>query len=303
MRGLVLRRAGSVILGGLLLGAPLGATVGSAGASAQTTTTTTPCTSASYALNIAVTGGDSASSWSLTVNGQIDFTNDAATANLTLPSSFPFAPLAGANLQVVLVGGTVYAAVPPALQSYVGGASWVSIALPSTLNDQLNSLLGRVATWCGSGQSVVGALGAAPRHHHKHGSTSLGSSSIGGVPVTGTHVTKPSNTVTNALGLPSAWTGTGKGKGHHHRHGAGAAGSVNVWDDSEGQLTELSVETPQFTLTLTFSNVNQPVSITAPTGATPLPPSILSFLAGGSFGGGGSWGGGSSGEGSPGESD
>ncbi|HLI73102.1 MAG TPA: hypothetical protein VKU86_04425 [Acidimicrobiales bacterium] len=265
MRKLVRGRTGLVALGGLLFAAVIGPTVvpeaSSAQSGRQSSASSPPCASASYVL--AVSGsGQATQGWSLAANGQVDFINDAATANVTLPTAIPIPGLAGSDVQLVLVGGTAYASVPPALSGFVGGAPWVSVALPSSLDTVVNSVFPRLAAWCGNGQSVVSALG-------RHRGTSLGSTSIGGEPVTGTQIRSSSSKVSRALGLPR---GVGRA-----RHGGVP---VDVWDNGQGQLTALSVTLPSLSISLQLTNIDQPVSITAPTGAVPLSPSILSMIGG-----------------------
>ena len=268
MRRPVWGRKAFCVVGGLMLVAAVGPTALMASSSASASALSdsgAPCTSATYALT--VTGLSQATQgWSFSVSGQVDFANDAADAEITLPTSIPISALAGANVQLVFVGGTAYVSVPAGLSGFVGGASWVSIALPSSLNSTVDSLFSRLAAWCGNGQSIVNTLN---RHR---GTTSLGSSSIGGVEVNGMQVHSSSSKVTRALGLPR-----GFGKKKLVRLGGGRV-PVDVWDNAQGQLTELSVSLPSLSITLQLTNIDQPVSITAPAGAVALSPQILSLL-------------------------
>ena len=267
MRRFMFRRAGLAILGGVLLATSIGATATMTGASATTRSSTAanpPCTTATYAISVA----SKQSSFSLSISGQVDFATDAATANVTLPSNFPVSFLAGSTLQVVLVGGTAYVSVPPALSGFAGGASWISLALPSNLNGALDSVLTHLASFCANPQSTLGSMG-----RRRHGATSLGTSSIAGVPVKGLHLNAPSRRFKKTFGVTKT-VATGNW----------SVGSlpvpINVWVNGLGQLTQLSITLPDITITVTVTNIDQPVTITAPSGAVPLSPSVLGMLGG-----------------------
>jgi hypothetical protein len=270
-RGTYVRRAtkrtvGVVAIAGLLLGVGI-TTAGLSGASGSPVVpTTTPCTTASYALTVNVTP-PTKTAWSISVTGQVNFTTDAATANLTLPSSFPIAALAGTTLQAELVGATAYIAVPPALSAFVGGASWVSVALPSKLGTSLNGVFSHLAAWCGNAQSIVIGLGA-----HKGSTTSLGSSSINNVSANGTQVEQVGKRVSRALKLPPSIS----------KKAGGVFGNgklpIDVWANPQGQLVRLSITGSIGSVTLDVTNIDQPVSITPPSGAVPLSPSLLKMI-------------------------
>jgi hypothetical protein len=226
--------------------------------------TSPPCTSASYDLTVAATVGGN--SYSGSVKGQVDFVNDDLTANVTLPSNLPVPALAGATLQVDLVGGTAYVAVPPALAGFVGGAQWVSIALPAGLNGGIDGLLAKGAQWCANSQSLVRTLGRGPAV------TSLGTSA--NAPATsGVEVRVPGKRVLPALHVPRSLT---------NKSGVTFGTSsvpVDVWSSGHA-LEGMAINTPSVTIDLQLSNVNQPVTITAPAGAVPLPPGLLSLVGG-----------------------
>jgi hypothetical protein len=275
-----MRRFLLIALSGLLVGAVAGATAvpiaSSAARSAGTAASNPPCTSADYVVTVSLTT-PSSTIFSLSVSGQIDFVNDAATATLTLPSSFPVGFLAGTTLQAVLVGGTLYVAVPPALAAFVGGASWVSIALPSGLNSAVDGLLSHVATLCGNPQSIASSLST-----RRHPPKSLGSSSINGVPVTGMHLSPTDKKTSKALGLTHILTGAPS-------HFGGSTVPVNLWINGQRRLAQLETTLPNsnasygpfdVTVTVDFTNIDQPVTITAPAGAVPLPSSVTGFLGG-----------------------
>ena len=268
MRRFMFRRAGLAILGGILLATSVGATatMTSAGAAPRSATALNPpCTTATYAISLA---SQAQSGFSLSVSGQVDFSTDAATANVTLPSNFPVSFLAGSTLQVVLVGGTAYVSVPPALSGFVGGASWISLALPSTLNGALDEVLTHLASFCANPQSTLGTMGS-----RRHGATSLGTSSIGGVPVKGSHLNAPAKRFKKTFGVTKT-VATGNW----------SVGSlpvpINVWVNAQGQLSQVSITLPDITITVTVTNIDQPVTITAPSGAVPLSPSVLGMLGG-----------------------
>jgi hypothetical protein len=262
MRRTAARTIGVGLSTGLLLGVGLG-TAEISGASA--TSPTPPCTSASYALTINVTAP--ASTWAISVNGQVDFVNHSATASLTLPSTIPFAPLAGTTLQAEVVGGTAYVAIPPAFSGFLGGASWVSIALPSALSTGLNTLLDQGAAWCANSQSIVLALGS-----HGGLTTSLGSSTVNNESATGTRIQQLGKRIPRALKLPHSLT----------KKSMPVFGSsrmpVEVWSNGQGQLVNLSIDGVSGSITLNLTNVNQPVTITPPSGAVSLSPAFLKLL-------------------------
>ncbi len=268
-------RAGLVVVSGLVLGTGVGATALTTAAGAargtQAAASTPPCKTATYTIAVS-----SQSAWSLSISGQVDFSADAATADVTLPSSFPISFLAGSTVQLVLVGGTAYVSLPPALAGFVGGGSWVSIALPSGLNTALDGLLARLAGFCGSPQSTVGSLSA-----RRHSPTSLGSSSIGGVPVTGTHLNAPAKRFKKTFGVTKA-VASGQWQV------GGRPVPVTVWVNDQGQLAQASITLPNISITITVTNIDQPANIAAPPGATPLSPSLVSWL-GGFLGSGSGW--------------
>jgi hypothetical protein len=259
---------GMVVTAGVLLGVAIG-TVGLAAASgsrvaspraAHDTSSSAPCTSASYTLTVDVTP-PTGTALSISVTGQVDFVSEAVTASVTLPSSFPIAALAGTTLKAELVAGTVYVAVPASLSGFVGGAPWVSIAVPSTAATGLGTVFTDLASWCGNAQSIVSALDS-----HGGSTASLGSSSIDDVPATGTQVEQVGKRIPRMLKLPRSLT-----RGIFE----GGKAPIDVWADPQGQLVRLTIGG---TVTLTVTNIDQPVSITAPTGAVPLPQSFLKMF-------------------------
>ena len=228
--------------------------------------TSTPCTSASYTLTVDVSAGGS--SWSGSAAGQVDFVHDDLTANVTLPSNLPVPGLAGATVQLVLVGGTAYVGVPPALAGFVGGASWVSIALPTGINRGIDALLTKGAQWCANAQSLVRTLG-------RGGVVSSLRTTTGSTPSSGVEVRLPGKKVLPALHVPRSLT--------HKSSGTvfGTSGvPVDVWSSGQGHLEGLAINSPSASIDLELSNTNQPVDITAPVGAVPLSPSLLGLLGG-----------------------
>ena len=205
----------------------------------------------------------------MTVGGQIDFAHAAATAAVTLPANFPIGALAGTTENVVLVGGTIYLSVPTSLQGYVGGAQWVYVALPSSIDSAIGTLGNTLADWCGNGQSLVTLLGT-----HGVSTSSLGSSTTGGVTVSGRELKTTGRRLTKLS----------KAARHVDRSLPAVNGrtpvTVDLWTNSAGQLTQLTADLGSFTVTLSLTNINQPVSITAPAGAVMLPSSVLGLLGG-----------------------
>lgn len=262
MRRILVGAVALLLAGGTFLGL----SVGTAGArvTSSTKSVSAPCTSASYSLVLSVTG---TSFWTVSVNGQVDFTNDAATANIAFPTSFPIAALAGDDLQGTLVNGTGYVSVPAALSSYVNGDSWVSVALPSSVNTIVGSLFRDFAIACGNSQSVITLL--AP-HHGRGSTTALGNETINGVNASGTLFSQRAESVVGALKLKKLLGN--KGLAPLSR----VVLPVNVWSNPNGQLSEISTTldsaTPVdglsgFSLTLDITNIDQPLSISAPTGS------------------------------------
>ena len=262
MRRMAARTIGVGLSAGLLLGVGFG-TTGISEASA--TSSTAPCTSASYALTINVSAP--ASTWLISVNGQVDFVNHAATASLTLPSTLPFAPLAGATLQAELVGGTAYLAIPPAFSGFLGGASWVSVVLPSALSMGLNTVLDQGAAWCANSKSIVLALGS-----HGGVTTSLGSSTVNSESATGVKIQQVGKRIPRALKLPHILSKKSMSVFGNSRM------PVEVWSNGQGQLVNLSIDGLGGSITLNLTSVNQPVTIMPPSGAVPLSPGFLKLL-------------------------
>jgi hypothetical protein len=285
MRGSLLGRAGvgvlAVSLVALGTGSVLAGASGVHGSKAHKTSkgdvATAPCTSTDYSLAASVT--TASSTISVTGNGQVDFASDAATANVTLPASFPISILAGSTLQAEVVGGTVYVAVPPAFSKFVGGASWVSVALPTKLSSVVDGAFGLLAEGCANAQGVVKDL-----ESHGGTATSLGSSTIGGVPVTGTQVTLSAAHLAAALHVPAKLIGKipAKLRGEIGR----ITVPVDVWANSAGQVAQISADVhpdssgvTNLSVTVGLTGIDQPVSITAPSGAVPLSSSELKAVA------------------------
>jgi hypothetical protein len=268
MRRFTFRRSGLVVLAGVVLAASAGATATMTAASAAprpATATNAPCKTATYAISLA---SPTQSGFSLSISGQVDFSADAATANVTLPSNFPVSFLAGSTLQVVLVGGTAYVSVPAALSGFAGGASWISLALPANLNGALDGVLTHLASFCANPQSTLGTMGS-----RRHGATSLGTSSIEGVAVRGSHLNAPARRFKKTFGVTKAVS-----------TGNWSVGSlpvpITVWVNPQGQLSQVSITLPDITITITVTNIDQAVTIAAPSGAVPLSPSVLGMLGG-----------------------
>ncbi len=268
MRRATSRTVGVVMSAGVLVAVGIGATGLSAASGSQVrsssaarvTSAAAPCTSARYALTVDVKPKAS-TMWSISITGQVSFPVDAATADVTLPSSFPIAVLAGTTLQAELVGATVYVEVPAALSGFVGGAPWVSISLPPGLATKLSPAFTHLASWCGNARSIVAALGS-----HGGSTRSLGSASIDNVSVTGTQVTQVGKRITRILKLPRVLTSGIFGKGK---------APIEVWANAQGQLVRLTIGS---FVTLDVRNIDQSVSITAPTGAVSLPQGFLKLF-------------------------
>lgn len=238
----------------------------------------TPCSSTAYSLSLSFTtsGGTTTA---VPVSGQVSFATGAATAAIMIPSSFPFAALAGATEQVVLVGQTLYLAVPPSLSSFVGGALWASLQLPSAISHAVDTIGRSLADWCGSTSSLLGALEA-------RGGTATpeGSSTIGGVSVNETQVTIP------AKGLAILAKVVRPIDPQIVSQAGAASVTIDVWaNSSSDQLVQLSADVTGLNsalgldnlgLLLDLSNVDQPVTISAPSPAVPLSKAMVKALIG-----------------------
>jgi len=253
---------------GLLLAA--GATMAVASSASGTVrprvVASTPCTSASYDLTVSMTSGGS--TWTGSATGQVDFVHDDLTANVTLPSNLPLPALAGATLQVELVSGTAYVAVPAALAGFVGGAQWVSVALPADINGGIDGLLASGAQWCANSQSLLRTLRRGGTVSSLGASTSMPSAS-------GVEVQLPGKKILSALHVPRSFT-----KKAGSLFGGGSV-PVDVWSSGQGHLEDVAIDdAPSISVSLQLSNTNQPVTITAPAGAVPLSPNLLTLLGG-----------------------
>jgi hypothetical protein len=126
------------------------------------------------------------------------------------------------------------------------GEPWISVTLPASGATAVNGILSKVALALGNVSSIVQL---AQSHHATV--TSLGSSVVDGVSVTG-------NQVTASLG--------------HHR---GATISVDLWANSSDQLVQADVTAAAttkahqigVTAELDLSNYGDPVTITVPPSA------------------------------------
>ncbi|HLX89621.1 MAG TPA: hypothetical protein VKR22_14345, partial [Acidimicrobiales bacterium] len=252
-----IRRVGVLGIVALVAGAGIPAAttaVAAAAPRAQVTLPASACTSTSYTLTLSAT--TTSGTTSLPVTGQIDFAGGAATAAITLPSNLPWASLAGSTISVVLVGGKLYLAVPASLQGFVGGAPWVSLALPSSVTSALASLDATVAGWCGNAQSFVSWL------ESQGITTTLGTSTVAGSSAIGTQVKMKARKLSR---LSKVMRQADK---KFPRVAGSAPVTVQVWQNSQGQLVELSVALSglrgQLTavgLDLTLSGIDAPVSI------------------------------------------
>jgi hypothetical protein len=289
MRRLLLGSLGSLLIGGLVVGSGVGTAVGRASSQrpATVSSTSSPCTSATFALTVSLAGASSGPT-SISVNGQVDFVNHDLSAAVALPSSLPVPALAGTTLQILLVDGTVYVSVPPALSGFVHGDTWISLAVPAAADQVVNAVLGDLASWCGNSQSLVQAL--VPRNE-KGAATSLGAATLNGEAATGTAFSEPAGKLAKALKLPKTLVKKGS------KSFAGTRVPIEVWSNSQGRLVEVSASIqPKSALagisgvsvTLDVSNIDQPVSITAPSGgALALSWSVLFQFVKGFLGSGG----------------
>lgn len=231
-----------------------------------------PCSSVAYALSLSL--GTATGTTTVPVTGQIDFADADATATVVLPADLPIAALAGITENVVLIGGTLYLSVPASLQAFVDGASWAQVKLPSGIGSAVDSFGSMLAGWCANSQSLVDLLEA-----RGVSVTSLGSTTVGGVAVTGQQVESSGRhlrPVTKVVRRLDPQVAQLKGT---------TPVTIDIWSNSEGQLVELSVDVnstegalQSATLTVTFSDFDQPVTITAPSGAFQISARLLRLL-------------------------
>lgn len=245
---------------------------------AHSTAASDPCTSTDYSLAASVTRGTS--TISLTGSGEVNFASDAATTSVTLPASFPISVLAGTTLQAELVGGTAYLAVPSAFSKFVGGASWVSISVPTNVSNLIEGAFNLLAEGCADASGVVNDF-----ESHGGTGTSLGSSSIGGVAATGTQVTLSAAQLASSLEIPSKLLD--KIPANLRQKIGSISVPVDIWANSQNQVVQISADVhpssgtsgiTDVSVSLNLTNIDEPVSITAPSGAVALSSSDLAAL-------------------------
>ncbi|MGD0393501.1 MAG: hypothetical protein ABSC41_12765 [Acidimicrobiales bacterium] len=238
------------IVGAVGAGAAFGL-VGSAGAASSSSKVAKhalgpPVTTASFTFSVAVSGL-TPSPVDVTGTGVADLATDEAALSVNLPAVvaglLPGGSTAPETVQAVLADGTIYLNVP-SLQTLVG-EPWISVTLPSSAATAVNGILSKVATGLGN----VSAIVQLAKSHHAT-VTSLGSSVVDSVPVTG-------NTIAAAAG--------------HHR----ASLSATLWANSSNQLVQAdltaSANTKKHqlgvTASLDLSGYGDAVTITVPPAA------------------------------------
>jgi hypothetical protein len=237
------------IAGVLAVGAT-GAIVSTAAASGSskvvTHKTASPVTTADLTFNLSISGV-SASPVTITGNGEVDFTNDAASLAVTIPASvaekIPGGSDAPETVNAVLSGGTLYLEVP-SLASVVG-EPWISVALPTQATSALPGGFSKVASVLGNVNAI---LTFAQKHHATV--TSLGTSTVNQTQATGSQIAASKTT---KKGTTVTLTGT-------------------VWADSSDRLVQGNVSvsgtgakgTAGVTATVDLSGYGTPVTITVP---------------------------------------
>lgn len=210
-----------------------GAVVSSAAASSGSTKlvkhkATSSVTTADLSFSLTVSGV-ATSPVTVTGSGEVDFTNDAASLTVHIPASLAQMIPGGSDspetVNAVLSEGTVYLEVP-SLASIVG-EPWISVALPTQALSALPGGFTKVASAVGDVNSI---LTFAEKHHATV--TSLGSSTVDGVPATGnqisaSHTAKSGTTDTLSASL---WANSSDQlvQGNLSTSGAGAKGTVGV---------------------------------------------------------------------------
>ena len=227
-----------------------GAVVSTAAASGSTKVVThkavSPVTTADLSFNLSVSGVTT-SPVTITGNGEVDFTNDAASLAVTIPAALaekiPGGSDAPETVNAVLSGGTIYLEVP-SLASIVG-EPWISVALPAKATSALPGGFTKVASVLGNVNAI---LTFAQKHHATV--TSLGTATVDQVQATGSQIAASKTT---KKGTTVTLTGS-------------------VWADSSDRLVQGNVSvsgtaakgTVGVTATVNLSGYGTPVTITVP---------------------------------------
>ncbi|MHB8319401.1 MAG: hypothetical protein ACYDEP_09280 [Acidimicrobiales bacterium] len=246
--------------------------------------TVTPVTTATYNLTLSATL-ESGKTVTVTGNGQVDFANDSASSTLSVPPLLAVGGGTGStssnariDVQVVLVGGTLYATVP-GITTLFAGTPWVSYALPKRIAANEPARFEKAAR---SLADVGGVLNYVDVHGGKV--SPLGTKTINGVTATGYDANV---NVANILG---SYPAIPKRLVTRVLHVVGANVGVTLYEDSSGRLVQLSSSISRanpakhglksVSIVLNVGGYGSPVSIVAPPAAstTPLSPAMLNSV-------------------------
>ena len=174
-------------------------------------------------------------------SGQADLAHAALVGTVVLPAMGHLLTTP-TPLTVELVGSTIYVKVPAQFARFVGGATWVSIAVPAAQAAHLGADFTAVATGLGDTDDIL-AL-------HTGTLTPLGTKVIDGVTATGTRGNFPVAALLAALPGVSSSLGTGLS------HLGTMSLPLSLWAGPDGRLLQVTVAD-------TLSTKGGPVTVSA----------------------------------------
>ena len=240
----------------------------------------------SVAATFEVTVGRGGHTTTIRGSGQADLAHAALVGTVVLPAMGHLLTTP-TPLTVELVGSTIYVKVPAQFARFVGGATWVSIAVPAAQAAHLGADFTAVATGLGDTDDIL-AL-------HTGTLTPLGTKVIDGVTATGTRGNFPVAALLAALPGVSSSLGTGLS------HLGTISLPLSLWAGPDGRLLQVTVADTLSTkggpvtvsAEVDLSGYDSPVSIQPPPSGsvTALPSGALGMLGGlsGRAGVHGSW--------------
>jgi hypothetical protein len=206
--------------------------------------------------------------------GQADFAHRSVSMTIEVPTAglHPHDLQQGAaasdqalEVQAEWIGGKAYLRVPSGLRALATGAQELSYHPSEAETDQVDTTLSQTAVAITYAKLLLDTLAGKEKVHH------LGSRSIDGTTGTGTEINLTLTQVLKIVpGLSPAMESDIVKMGS-------AAIPVTVWVDPQGRLLQVTlapgVKTSRGSIsgTVTFSDLDQPVSITAPAAASVLP--------------------------------
>ena len=195
----------------------------------------------SVAATFEVTVGRGGHTTTIRGSGQADLAHAALVGTVVLPAMGHLLTTP-TPLTVELVGSTIYVKVPAQFARFVGGATWVSIAVPAAQAAHLGADFTAVATGLGDTDDIL-AL-------HTGTLTPLGTKVIDGVTATGTRGNFPVAALLAALPGVSSSLGTGLS------HLGTISLPLSLWAGPDGRLLQVTVAD-------TLSTKGGPVTVSA----------------------------------------